>query len=119
MALLRTSGRIWNGGPRRVLRRCVALVSGAAFAFGAFDSTNAHAYVVKKTSRGQLVHWEGSTVDYTLDPSVDADVVDAASATARAMVSWSGTPFLPRTPPGPTFHPAWSSSAAALCKLKS
>ncbi|MDB4937417.1 MAG: hypothetical protein JWP87_4389 [Labilithrix sp.] len=46
---------------------------------------------MKKTSKGELVHWDQRTVDYTFDPSVDTNVQDAVSATARAMASWSGT----------------------------
>lgn len=47
--------------------------------------------MVKKTSKGQLVHWDERTVDYTFDPSVDTSVSDAVSATKTAMTSWSGT----------------------------
>ncbi len=52
---------------------------------------DAHAYAVKKTARGALVHWEAPTVDYTLDPSIAENVPDALSATGHAMLSWSGT----------------------------
>ena len=66
-------------------------MTGAVFALAAFGTPDAQAYVVKKTSSGELVHWEGRTIDYTFDPSVDANVPDAAGAAARAMGSWSGT----------------------------
>lgn len=66
-------------------------MTGAALAFAAFGAPDAHAYVVKKTSKGELVHWDERTVDYTFDPSVAASVPDALDATSRAMVSWSGT----------------------------
>ncbi len=52
---------------------------------------DAEAYEVKKTSRGELVHWEERSVRYTIDPSVERAVPQAAEATARAMGSWSGT----------------------------
>ena len=65
-------------------------MTGAILAL-AFGTPDAHAYVVKKTSKGELVHWETRTVDYTFDPSIDASIPDAVDATSRAMVSWSGT----------------------------
>ncbi len=46
---------------------------------------------MKKTSRGELVHWEERTVKYTIDPSVDRAVVQGTDATLAAMESWSGT----------------------------
>lgn len=66
-------------------------MTGAAIALAAFGMPDAHAYVVKKTSRGQLVHWDERTVDYTFDPSVGSSVQDALAATSDAMGSWSGT----------------------------
>ena len=90
MALLRASDRIWNGALRAVVRTSVA-VTGAALVLAAFGAPDAHAFVVKKTSKGELVHWDTRTVDYTFDPSVDQNVQDAVSATTRAMSSWSGT----------------------------
>lgn len=66
-------------------------VTGAALALAAIGAPDAHAYVVKKTSKGQLVHWDERTVDYTFDPSVAAHVPDAVEATKASMVSWSGT----------------------------
>ena len=62
-----------------------------AFALAAFGTPDANAYVVKKTSKGELVHWESRTVDYTFDPAIDADIPDAVSATSQTMLSWSGT----------------------------
>lgn len=52
---------------------------------------DAHAYAVKKTSRGELVHWEERTVKYTVDPSVNLNVTRANDAAMTAMQSWSGT----------------------------
>lgn len=46
---------------------------------------------MKKTAKGELVHWEQRAVDYTFDPSVDTSVQDAVTATSDAMASWSGT----------------------------
>lgn len=57
----------------------------------AFAAPDAHAFVVKKTSKGELVHWDTRTVDYTFDPSVDANVDMAVKHTRLAMGSWSGT----------------------------
>lgn len=90
MALLRASDRIWNGALRAVVRTSVA-ITGAALVLAAFGAPDAHAFVVKKTSKGELVHWDQRTVDYTFDPSVDQNVQDAVSATTRAMSSWSGS----------------------------
>jgi hypothetical protein len=66
-------------------------VAGAAIVLGGFGVPEARAYVVKKTSTGELVHWDQRTVDYTFDPSVGSNVTDAVTAAAQAMVSWSGT----------------------------
>jgi hypothetical protein len=90
VALLRASDRIWNGALRAVVRTSVA-VTGAALVLAAFGAPDAHAFVVKKTSKGELVHWDQRTVDYTFDPSVDQNVQNAVTATTRAMSSWSGT----------------------------
>ena len=93
MAWLRVSDRFENGAVRAVVRGSVALTR-AALAFtvlAAFGAPDAHAFVVKKTVKGELVHWDQRTVDYTFDPSVDTNVADAVSATGRAMASWSGT----------------------------
>lgn len=65
-------------------------VAGALF-FSVVAAPDAHAYVVKKTARGALVHWESPTVDYTFDPSIADNVPGALSATGHAMLSWSGT----------------------------
>jgi predicted Zn-dependent protease with MMP-like domain len=90
VALLRASDRIWNGALRAVVRTSVA-VTGAALVLAAIGAPDAHAFVVKKTSKGELVHWDERTVDYTFDPSVDRNVQDAVTATTQAMSSWSGT----------------------------
>src|SRR5690606_30253207 len=44
-----------------------------------------------RTSRGELVHWEERTVEYTIDRSLDRNVSRATEATLAAMESWSGT----------------------------
>ncbi len=54
-------------------------------------ATNADAYAVKKTSKGDLVHWDEASVGYTIDPSIDTNVQNGSTATAHAMDSWSGT----------------------------
>lgn len=95
MARLRGSDRIWNGALRAVVRTSVA-VTGAALVLAAFGVPDAHAFVVKKTSKGELVHWDERSVDYTFDPSVDQNVQDAVSATTRAMSSWSGSVGAPQ-----------------------
>jgi hypothetical protein len=46
--------------------------------------------VVKRTSRGEIVHWQQRSVDYTLDSSLGA-VDRSIEATLEAMDSWSGT----------------------------
>jgi hypothetical protein len=66
-------------------------VTGATLALAAFGAPDAHAYVVKKTTKGELVHWDERTVDYTFDGSVSAYVPDAVEATKQSMSSWSGT----------------------------
>lgn len=82
MALLRTVDRRRNGALLGVAGALLLSVVGAP---------DAHAYVVKKTSRGALVHWDTPTVDYTFDPSIGENVPDAVSATSHALLSWSGT----------------------------
>jgi hypothetical protein len=55
----------------------------------------ASAYSVKKTSHGDLVHWETNTVSFTIDPSVEANVSAGVNATETAMKSWSGSEGAP------------------------
>src|SRR5688572_9416423 len=69
----------------------IAAVVGAALLSGVFGERDANAYVVKRTSRGELVHWEQRVIEYTIDPSIEANVVGATAATKHAMDSWSGT----------------------------
>lgn len=75
---------------------------------------DAEAYAVKRTSRGDLVHWEERAVGYTIDPSVEKNVVRGHDATLEAMQSWSGTVGAPDleqlaiTPDAPT-KPAFDS----------
>jgi hypothetical protein len=90
VALFRGSDRFLKGAFRAGLRTSVA-VTGAALVLAAIGTPDAHAFAVKKTAKGELVHWDQRTVDYTFDPSVDTNVQDAVSATGRAMASWSGT----------------------------
>ena len=90
MALLRAFDRFRDGALRHVLRGSLAGIGGSLLLAVGW-APDADAYVVKKTSRGELVHWDARTVDYTFDPSVASNVPDAVSATTRAMVSWSGT----------------------------
>jgi hypothetical protein len=70
-------------------RGVVAALTGAGLLVAA--AGDADAYVVKKTSRGDLVHWEERTIKYTIDPSVDSTVAQATDATVHAMNSWSGS----------------------------
>ncbi len=53
--------------------------------------SDAHAYVVKRTTKGDFVHWEEATVEYAFDPSLDGNVATSVQATASAMGSWSGS----------------------------
>lgn len=76
--------------PASNLRSKFLVSSVACVAALAATSTAAHAYSVKKTTHGDLVHWETDTVNFTIDPSVDANVDAGSAATKKAMVSWSG-----------------------------
>jgi Matrixin len=77
---------------QRSIRGALAALVGVALAAGSVAvAGDADAYVVKKTSRGQLVHWESRDVDYTIAPSVEANVEGGAQATLHAMDSWSGS----------------------------
>lgn len=90
MVLLRALDRR-RDGTLRAVRRGTALAGAATLVLSALAAPDADAYAVKKTSRGDLVHWEAPTVDYTFDPSIAANVPDAVAATSDAMLSWSGT----------------------------
>ncbi len=72
------------------MRGTLAASVGLALLTGAVAGADANAYVVKRTSRGDLVHWETDRVEYTLDGSL-SNVEGSADATQRAMGSWSGT----------------------------
>jgi hypothetical protein len=54
-------------------------------------AADADAFVVKKTSSGQLVHWEEREVSYAIDPSVDANVPQGSQAAKLATEGWSGS----------------------------
>src|SRR5688572_32899121 len=69
----------------------IAAVVGAALLSGVFGERDANAYVVKRTSRGELVRWEQRVIEYTIDPSIEANGVGATAATKHAMDSWRGT----------------------------
>jgi hypothetical protein len=90
VTLFRGSDRICNRALRAALRVGVA-TTGAALALAAFGAPEAHAYAVKKTATGELVHWDERTVNYTFDPSVAANIPDGIEATKQSMLSWSGT----------------------------
>jgi Matrixin len=95
-----TLGSTRGGAARSVLRAALAALTGAALLVGA--TGDAEAYSVKRTARGELVHWVERTITYTLDPSIDRAVAQATQATASAMESWSGTvgaPELTASPP--------------------
>ena len=47
---------------------------GLAVLGGLIGGSDASAYVVKRTSTGDLVHWEHDEVAYTLDASVASNV---------------------------------------------
>jgi hypothetical protein len=54
-------------------------------------TNDANAFVLKRTTKDALVHWEESTVKYTIDPSIEENVADGHDATSQAMQSWSGS----------------------------
>jgi hypothetical protein len=54
-------------------------------------SADAGAYAVKRTTRGDLVHWDHAEVAYAIDPSVEAAIPGSFQATHEAMNGWSGT----------------------------
>lgn len=90
MALSFTADRIRRGAWKGAAKCASAAVAGAlVLAFA--NTPDASAYVVKKTSKGELVHWEQRSVSYTLDPSLDGNVFDAVLATKSAMTTWSGS----------------------------
>lgn len=68
-----------------------ALVAGFAGLTILASASDANAYVVKKTSRGELVHWSSDVVEYSLDNSLAANVLSSDAATRESMTSWSGT----------------------------
>ncbi len=76
---------------RRIRDAAIATGIGIAITGGVFGERDANAYAVKRTSRGELVHWEQRSVEYTIDPSLEANVAGAMAATESAMDSWSGT----------------------------
>ncbi len=81
-----------------VLRGTLATLAGSLLLLSA---ATAQAYDIKKTTKGDLVHWESPTVQYTIDPSVDRAVRSATDATTEAMRSWSGTVGAPELETAP------------------
>lgn len=84
MARLRSRDRN-HGGALRLIAGCLA--GAAALA----ASTTADAYAVKKTSRGELVHWEARDVSFSVDATMDHAVEGASDATRHAMEAWGGS----------------------------
>lgn len=89
MARVCNLSSIRGGAVGSIVRAALAAVTGAALFVSA--PGDAEAYEIKRTSRGELVHWEERTVKYTLDASLDRAVAQATEATVSAMDSWSGT----------------------------
>ncbi|MBX3223056.1 MAG: matrixin family metalloprotease [Labilithrix sp.] len=89
MAPVSNLSSIRGGAVGSIVRAALAAVTGAALFVSA--PGDAEAYQIKRTSRGELVHWEERTVQYTLDASLDRAVTQATEATLSAMDSWSGT----------------------------
>ena len=91
----------------------MARFSGLARIFGlaavvslrlAASAGDAAAYEVKRTTRGELVHWDERAVSYTIDASIERAVSRGHDATASALEGWSGTvgaPDLHAGEPGP------------------
>jgi hypothetical protein len=71
-------------------RIALGVLTGALVALVA-QTHDANAFEVKKTTKGELVHWEESTVQYTVDGSLDLAVDTGSKALVQAMGSWSGT----------------------------
>ncbi len=93
MAFLVASVRIREWAARRGLQallQVLALTAASLFTLS-IDPRDANAYVVKRTVKGHLVHWDEPSVSFTFDPSVRANVADAVEATTASMRSWSGT----------------------------
>ncbi len=65
------------------------MLSGAALFLGL--TASADAYAVKRTTRGELVHWEVDRIPFAIDASVDRNVDKATDAIESSMASWSGT----------------------------
>lgn len=70
-------------------RLAFGLAAAASLVVG--SAPNAEAYEVKRTSKGDLVHWDEASVPYTLDPSIERSVRSGETATSSAMEAWSGT----------------------------
>jgi len=69
-------------------------------------STAAHAFEVKKTSSGQPLHWEESSVVFQTDPSVDELSPGASEVLARAAASWSSVEGAPSVSVQPATGPS-------------
>lgn len=92
-----------RGGASRAIR---LLACGATFASVALASGSADAYEIKRTARGELVHWESTSIGYVLDPSVEAAVPTGGDAVLGAIGSWSGSVGAPELTAKPGVAPA-------------
>jgi hypothetical protein len=72
---------------RSWIRFAAPALIGAALVGSAADAS---AFSVKKTTKGELVHWDSRDVHYAIDPSVEANVTAGNAAVRQAMESWSG-----------------------------
>ncbi len=58
-------------------------------------ASSAHAFVVKHTAGGQVVHWDGAHVSYVVDGSVSHAADGASAAVSGAAQGWSGASGAP------------------------
>lgn len=72
----------------RVSRFSRGLACGIAV-IGALSSGEADAFEVKRTARGELVHWERDAVSFVVDRSID-ELPRGHEALGAALGSWSG-----------------------------
>jgi hypothetical protein len=72
-------------------RAFVPATIGVALIASAATARDASAYVVKKTTNGELVHWEEAQVGYSLDRTLLTHVEGSEAATLASMHAWSGT----------------------------
>jgi hypothetical protein len=77
--------------PRWTNRALRFAIAGACMCVTTVTAANAHAYVVRQTASGAMVHWPQTTIEVEIDPSVTTAITGSLEGITTAMAGWSSS----------------------------